>query len=108
MNTTDPTTPNAQPEPMPLVVEPIGMLLPCPFCGSPAEFGYNGSYRKDVPHLRQFVSLCSGIWVQCSQCEINMGYDCNCPYDPSGRFKSFEEAAEAWNQRTAMRGEEGA
>lgn len=50
-------------------------LLPCPFCGSHAEF----------------YGECDMVWCRCTN------YDCRC--EMITRFDEPEEAAEAWNRR---------
>jgi hypothetical protein len=49
--------------------------LPCPFCGSEAE--WHGE--------------CEMIWIRCSNYE--------CMAEQNGRFDEPEEAVEAWNRR---------
>lgn len=62
-------------------------LLPCPFCGGPADF--------ESVEAGHSVSIASGTWsVGC----VNQDMDC-IGYMLLARFARKVEAAEAWNKR---------
>jgi len=59
-------------------------LLPCPFCGSAAEYD---SQRWRPAYRAEFKSL-TGHAITCSTCEAEIGL-----------FECYEDAAAAWNRR---------
>jgi Lar family restriction alleviation protein len=62
-------------------------LLPCPFCGGPANLsdGYPRLYRPGY----------NKVAVECPECGLVFGWDC----DYGGCFETTEEAAAEWNRR---------
>lgn len=83
------------------IIEPVGTLLPCPFCGGEAFFGYLGSLQNKGENrlYNHSISIDGGIWVGCNKCPTIMGHNCGCDYDDTGDFKTFGEAEESWNHR---------
>lgn len=74
-------------------------LKPCPFCGSPAKFGYSDEceFDKLLNHRND-----DGCWIYCTNddCAISIGR--NHEYEDDnwwGDFDSFEKAALLWNHR---------